>query len=84
MHRLSRHLVRDWDSLAGLMDVANDERHSIRSSDMYNDERARAEKMLSIINHKEDFSREKLADCLREIHKLELVKPITTGEWRNL
>jgi hypothetical protein len=25
-----------------------------------------------------------LADCLREIHKLELVKPITTGEWRNL
>ncbi len=84
MHRLSRHLAVDWNSLAGLMDVAIDEIHNIRCSPIYNDGRAQAEKMLSIINHKKDFSREKLADGLREIHKLELVKPITTGEWRNL
>ena len=84
MHRLSRRITVDWDSLAGLMDIAKKERNDIRQNPMYNDNRERAEKILSMFNHKRDFSRENLADCLKGICKDELISPIKTGQWRNL
>jgi hypothetical protein len=65
------------------MDIPRAERDDIRYSLIYNDNRSRAEKILTIFNNKEDFSREKLARCLEEIHQLDLMKPVITGEWRN-
>ncbi len=82
MYRLSKHIVVDWDRLAGLMDITRAERDDIRYSLLYNDSRSRAEKFLSIFNRTEDFSREKLAGCLEEIQQLELVEPVITGKWR--
>ena len=66
------------------MNIANEEMQNVRCSQIYNDERARAEKILSIINRKKDFSRDKLAEGLQGIEKLDLIQPITTGQWRNL
>ena len=66
------------------MDIANEERENVRCSPNYNDERARAEKVLSIINHQKDFSRDKLAKGLKGIEKLDLITPIESGQWRNL
>jgi predicted lipoprotein len=66
------------------MDIAREERNDIRQNPMYNDNRDRAEKILSMFNHKRDFSREKLADCLKGICKDELISPIKTGQWRSL
>ena len=84
MSRLSRRIVVEWDNLAGLMDIPRAERDDIRYSLIYNDGRSRAEKILDIFNNKEDFSREKLARCLDEIQQLDLIKPVITGEWRNV
>ncbi len=82
MYRLSQRIVVDWDRLAGLMNITRAERDDIRYSLLYNDSRSRAEKILSIFNQRDDLSREKLAACLEEIQQLELVEPVTTGEWR--
>ena len=82
--RLSRRITVDWDSLAGLMDIAREERNDIRQNPMYRDHRQRAEKILSLFNHKRDFSREKLAECLKGIGKDELISPIKTGQWRRI
>jgi uncharacterized protein involved in tellurium resistance len=84
MHRLSRRITVDWDSLAGLMDIAREERNDIGQNSMYSDHRHRAEKILSLYNHKKDFSRETLAGYLKGIRKDELISPIMTGQWRNL
>ncbi|CAB3978741.1 ---NA--- [Paramuricea clavata] len=84
MSRLGRRIVVEWDRLAGLMDIPKAKRDDIRYSLIYNDSRSRAEKILAIFNNKEGFSREKLARCLKEIQQLDLIKPVTTGEWRNL
>ncbi len=83
MYRLSQRIVVDWDRLAGLMDITRAERDEIRCNYfLYNDSRSRAEKILSIFNQRDDFSREKLAAFFEEIQQLELVEPVTTGEWR--
>jgi hypothetical protein len=66
------------------MDIARAERDDIRYSFIYNDNRSRAEKILAILNNKEDFSREKLARSLEEIQQLDLIKAVITGEWRIL
>ena len=84
MYRLSQRIVVDWDSLAGLMDIGREQRDNIRYNTIYNDDRARAEKILSMINNKKGFSRNKLVDCLKKIKKLDLIRPIITGEWRKL
>ena len=84
MYRLSRCITVDWDSLAGLMDIAREERNSIRNNNLYNDDRARAEKILSMFNHKKGFTRKKLIKCLKGIKKLDLISPVDTGEWRKL
>ncbi len=84
MYRLSQRIVVDWDGLAGFLDIARAERDDIRfNCFLYNESRSRAEKILSIFNQREDFSRKKLAACLEKIQLLELVEPVTTGEWRN-
>ncbi len=83
MYRLSQRIVVDWEALAGLMNITRAERDEIRFNYfLYNDSRSRAEKILSIVNQREDFSREELAARLEEIQQLELVEPVTTGEWR--
>ena len=64
------------------MDIGKDEIDNIRRNSIYNDDRSRAEKSLSIINDKKDFSREKLADCLKAMQMFNLITPITTGAWR--
>ena len=84
LYRISRRIVVNWESLAGLLDIAAEDRDIIRTDDKYNDVRSRAEKMLSIFNRSEDFSREKLASCLKEIGRLDLMEPILNGKWRNL
>ena len=83
MYRLSKWIV-DWDSLAGLMDIAREQRDNIRTNAMYYDDRARAEKILSVFNCRKGFSRKKLVNCLKGIMKLDLIGPIITGEWREL
>ncbi|XP_028404412.1 uncharacterized protein LOC114527037 [Dendronephthya gigantea] len=83
MYRLSRCVGVDWDSLAGLMDIAKEERDDIRYNfAVYSDHRSRAEKILSIFNRKRDFSRKKLVECLKEIRKLDVIRPIITGKWK--
>ena len=84
MHRLSRRICVDWDSLAGLMDIAKAERDNIRANIIFKDDIAKAEKILSMFNHKRDFSRDKLVECLKGIGKMDLIKPVTTGAWQNL
>ena len=83
-YRLSRKIGRDWECLASLMDIATEDRENIQSNSMYTDNRAKAEKVLSIFNNKKSFSREKLLECLRELKKFDLVSPVTTGQWRIL
>ncbi len=83
MYRLSQRFVVDWEALAGLMDITRAKRDDIRYSILYNDSRSRAEKILSIFNQRDDFSRKKLAAFLEEIQQLELLEPVTTGEWRS-
>lgn len=73
---LSRRIGVEWDTLAGFMNISRAYRD--------NDDRSRAEKIISIFNHREDFSRKNLAHCLEEIQQLELVRPVTTGESRSL
>ena len=83
-YRLSRRIVLDWDSLAGLMDIAAEVRQNIQSNCMFTDNRAKAEKVLSIFNYKRGFSRRKLVEHLKEIKELDLIRPIMTGQWRTL
>jgi hypothetical protein len=83
MYRLSRHIDVEWDTLAGFMDIHRADRNDIRDNILYNNNCSRAEKILSIFSHREDFSRENLAYCLKEINQLELIRPVTTGEWRS-
>ena len=85
MFRLSRRIAVDWDSLAGLMGIAEEEREDIRRNNcVYCDIRSRAEKILSIFNRRNDFSRKKLVEHLNEISKLDLIGPVITGKWRQL
>jgi predicted lipoprotein len=84
MYWLSRCIPDKWDTLAGLMNITRADRNNIRHDNRYIDNRSRAEKILSIINHRKDFSRTKLADCLEEMQQLDLIRPVTTGEWRSL
>ena len=65
------------------MGISDEERDHIRCDPNYN-ERSRAEKILSIFNHKQDFSRKALGSCLEDIQKLDLVEHVITGEWRSL
>ena len=83
LYRLSRRLV-DWDSLAGLLDISVADRNNVRSCDKYDDDRSRAQEILSIFNRREDFSREKLACCLKEIQQIDLMEPVLRGDWRSL
>ncbi len=84
MYRLSQRIVVDWDRLAGLMNITRAVTVDIRYSFLYNNSRSRTEKILSIFNRGENFSRKKLAGFLAEIQQLDLVEPVTTGEWRRL
>jgi hypothetical protein len=82
MSRLGRRIVQ-WEQLAGLMNIPRADIDELRYSLIYHDNRARAEKILSIFNNMEGFSRKKLAGCLEEIQELDLVEPVITGKWRN-
>ena len=82
MYRLSRHIVADWNRLAAVLDVATGDRDEVRYNGVYHTSHSRGEKMLSIFNNMEDFSRRKLAECFEEIGQLELKDPVITGEWR--
>ena len=82
MHTLSQHLVVTWDRLSALLGITPAERDDIRYSLLYTKSHSKAEKMLAIFNDMEDFSRQKLAECLEEIGRLELKEPVITGKWR--
>ena len=82
MHTLSRHLVVNWDRLAAFLGIISAEREDIRYSLLYTNSHSKAEKVLAIFNNMEDFSRQKLAECLEEIGQFELKEPVITGEWR--
>ena len=84
LYRLSRSIAVDWENLAGLLDIPAEDRNIIRSNNKYHDDRSRAEKMLSFFNRSKDFSRKKLASCLKEIERLDLVEPMSNGKWRSL
>ena len=84
MYRLSRCIAIDWECLAALIGIDKAEREDIRYNIRYHDARSRAEKILAIFNYMEGFSRETLTQHLKEILKFELIKPVTTGEWRKL
>ena len=82
MYMLSQHLVVTWDRLAALLGLIPAERDDIRYSLLYTNSHSKAEKMLAIFNNMEDFSRQKLAECLEEIGQFKLKDPIITGVWR--
>ena len=82
MHMLSRQLAVNWDRLAALLSITSAERDDIRYSLLYTKSHSKAEKMLAIFNNMDDFSRQKLAECLEEVGQLELKEPVLTGEWR--
>ena len=85
MFRLSLRITVNWDKLAGLMKVNSATRDDIRCNNaVYDDSRARAEKILSIFNRGESFSRKELADFLKEIGQEEWLEKILTGKWRIL
>ncbi|XP_028405136.1 uncharacterized protein LOC114527635 [Dendronephthya gigantea] len=84
MFRLSRRIAVDWDSLAGLIGVAQEQRDEIRCNVIYSDNRSRAEKILSIFNHRNEFSRERLVECLKELERYDLIETIITGKWKFL
>ena len=81
-YRLSRRIGVDWDSLAGLMDIANEERNNIQCNSLYHDDFEKAEKVLSMINKRKKFSRKRLVERLEEIGKIDCMEPILTGTWR--
>jgi hypothetical protein len=67
------------------MDITKEQRDHIRANIAYKDDRARAEtEILSVFNRKRGFSRQKLVDCLKGIRKLDLIRPVITGEWTRL
>ena len=82
MYTLSQHLVTNWDRLAALLGITPAERDDIRYSLLYISSHSKGEKMLAILNNMEDFSRQKLAECLEEIGQSYLKDAIITGEWR--
>ena len=82
MLRLSKRLVVSWDELAAHLGISSAERDDIRHSLLYINSHSKAEKMLAIFNNMDDFSRQRLAECLEEIEESELKEPIITGEWR--
>ena len=82
MFMLSRQLVVTWDRLAALLSITPAERDDIRYSLLYISSHSKAEKMLAIFNNMEDFSREKLAECLEEIGQSHLKDAIITGKWK--
>ena len=84
MHILSKHIVGQWQTLAGLLGVTRADINNIQINPRYHDARSQAEKILSKFNNREDFSREKLAEALEEIGQLELINPVITGQWRSL
>ena len=84
MYRLSRLLAVDWDELAGLLGIPTADRNEARYNNHYYTSHSRAEKILSIFNNMEDFSRQKLAKCLEEMGQLELKDRVIKGEWRKL
>ena len=84
MFRLSQRITTHWDSFAGLVDIAKEQRDDIRLNTIYKNHRARAEKILSIFNQKENFSRKRLTECFEELRKLELIEPVTTGKYRKV
>ncbi|XP_046864977.1 uncharacterized protein LOC124459560 isoform X2 [Xenia sp. Carnegie-2017] len=83
-YRLSRRIGVDWDSLAGLMDIANEERNNIQRNPIYQDDFQKAEKVLSMINNRKKFSRKHLVERLKEIGKIDCMEPILTGTWRSI
>ena len=84
MFRLSKRIAADWYQLAGEMNIPGEERDDIRSNVIYTDNRSRAEKILSIINNKYEFPREKLQQVLKIVKKPNLILPLVTGEWRSV
>ena len=76
MSRLNRKIsVSDSYKLAGIMGISNEEGNHIQCDPNYNG-RSGIEKILSIYNSKETFSRKELGDYLREIKKLNLIGSI--------
>ena len=66
------------------MNIAQADRDSVRINTKFDDDITKAEKILSIINKKRDFSRDKLVECLEGIGKMNLIEPVKTGAWQNL
>ncbi|XP_028404330.1 uncharacterized protein LOC114526973 isoform X2 [Dendronephthya gigantea] len=84
MLRLSLRIGVHWDILASLMDIKSVAKNVIRFNfSVYHDDCARAEKILSIFNRRESFSREYLARCLGEIGQVQWIEPIFLGTWRS-
>lgn len=83
MYRLSREIV-DWASLASLMDLSMAEKEHIYRNNALPDPRSRTEKALSIFSKSRNFCRKKLADDLKEIGLLDLMKVVETGQYRGL
>ncbi|XP_028404256.1 uncharacterized protein LOC114526913 isoform X2 [Dendronephthya gigantea] len=85
MCRLSQRVSVHWDSLAGLLEIDSEVREDIRGNIcIYHDSRSKAEKILSIFNRRRDFSRKALAGGLKEIKKMDLIRPVMTGKWKQL
>ena len=84
MFRLSQQITTCWDSLAGEMGISLSRREDIRQNTIYPDHRSRAEKVLSIFNNRQNFSRKTLAKCLECLKKFDLIRPVITGKFRNL
>ena len=70
--RMSRAVAKDWDSLAGLMDIPYPEQEAIRFSDKYPDCWSKAQAVFALFNASEFFDRRLLQKYFGELGRNDL------------
>ena len=86
MFRLSQRIADKWATLAGFMAIPMRQRREIECNffAFHGSNQPWAEKVLWIVNQRENFSREDLTCGLRAIGQEQWIEPILTGKWRCL
>ena len=73
IHKISRIIGSDWDSLAGLLNIPFGEREEVRLNyAKYPDFPSKAEKVLYRFNNSDRFGRDILEKCLDEMRRGDL------------
>ena len=71
-----------WSRLASLLDIDGDVQYNIRHSSIYPEEKDKAQRMLTLYNGKDNFSRKTLGECLDEVKLPEIKDDMLSGKLR--